>query len=75
MLDYDMISKIRARQTARNELLYKLQAADGRASATREREAFPHFPTRVTRPPLRNPIDISDRYRLVSKRVRKPYHH
>ena len=43
MLDYDMISKVRARQTARNLLLYKWQAADGRASATREREAFPHF--------------------------------
>ena len=38
--DCDMISKIRARQSVRNDELYTRQAADRRALATREQEAF-----------------------------------
>ena len=43
-------SKIRARQSTRNRLLYKHSMADGRASATREQEAFLRFPTDTPRP-------------------------
>ena len=53
MLDYDMISKIRARLYLRIHLLYTGQAADGRASATREQQVVGQKPYRSTRPPLR----------------------
>ena len=47
--DCDMISKIRARQSVRNEQLYTGHAADGRASATREQEAFHQNPRHIPR--------------------------
>ena len=48
--DQDMISKIRARQSVRNEESYTGHAADGRASATREQQVFHQLPTHVNRP-------------------------
>ena len=48
-------SKIRARQSTRNEQVFTAMAADGRASATREQQVSGQKPYRVTRtrPPCR----------------------
>ena len=46
-------SKIRARQSTRNEQVYTAMAADGRASATREQQVSGRNPHQTTRP---NPV-------------------
>ena len=50
--DYDMISKIRARQSTRNRELYTGQWADTRSSRVREQQVVGQKPRRVSRPPL-----------------------
>ena len=47
--DCDMISKIRARQSVRNDELYTRQAADQRAPAAREQEACRQKPRHAPR--------------------------
>ena len=52
MSDWDTISKIRARLTERNHLLYTGHAVDQRASAARERQVFHQKPHERASPAL-----------------------
>ena len=47
--DYDLISKIRARQCTRNHELYTGQWADTRSSRVREQQVVRQKPHRITR--------------------------
>ena len=54
--DYDMISKIRARQSVRNRELYTGQWADTRSSRVREQQVFHQNPHHINRHPPVEPF-------------------
>ena len=58
--DYDLISKIQARQSVRNRELYTGQWADTRSSRVREQQVVDQKPRRVNRVPHRRGTHYAD---------------